>query len=322
MLILEHPSQIKELKLSHVFCALGVFDGVHIGHQKIISTIVQAARDKKGASVVITFDKHPYEILNPSIKIPILTLPEIKLIILENLGVDICVMMQFNKAIASIPAETWIKEILWKDMHIESIYLGENSFFGKDQKGDIQLLSDLGKQLGFKVEKLIMSRIDKEQVSSTSIRKFITTGDLASAEKSLARPYSVLGTHITGTGKGKEIGFPTINLDTKNQCLPPNGIYAVLVNPKPFTKTKQIHAIANLGVRPTFHPVPDKTLLEIHLLNENDIKDIGTNVFPIDLLEITFIKKLRDEIKFPNKEELIEQIRKDIAQVKNLFSSL
>lgn len=308
MLVLEHPSQLKPLNLPHIICTLGVFDGVHMGHQKIIGTVAQTARECKGTSAVITFDKHPYNVLNPAMHLCLLTNPAHKLCIIESLGVDICIMMKFDKTISDIPAETWIKEILWNEMHIEAIYLGEDSFFGKDAKGDINLLLQWGRQLGFKVIKMDLLRIEKAPINSTTIRNFIMSGDLLSAQKFLGRPYSIFGTPVKGLGKGKELGFPTINLDTQDQCLPPNGVYAVWVN-------KNLPAVANLGIRPTFGTLEKKSILEVHLLADESIT-ISSH------MEVIFIKKIRDEMRFASTEELSRQIEKDVASAKIVFPSL
>lgn len=304
MLTLDHPSQLKPLNLPHIICAVGVFDGIHLGHQKIISTIVQAKKEFSGTSVVVTFSEHPFSVLNPAIHLPLLTSPEHKLALLDSLDVDVSVMMKFTKEVSSIPAETWINQILWNEMHIKAIYLGSDSFFGKDGKGDINLLAQWGNKLGFKVIKLEPVRIDNIPVSSTTIRNLIIKGDLISAQKFLGRQYSVFGTPIKGTGRGKELGFPTINLDTQNQCLPPNGVYAVRVD-------KNIPAVANLGVSPTFGVKRIKPILEAHLLTKETLA--AKNI------EITFIEKIRDERKFSSAEELKDQIGKDIEKTKEII---
>lgn len=307
MLTLEHPSQIKPLNLPNIICTVGVFDGIHLGHQKIIKTIVYEARKCSGTSVVVTFDRHPFNVLNPKMHIPLLTSPAHKLRLIDQLGVDVCIMMKFDKTIADIPPEAWIKEVLWDQMHISSIYLGENSFFGKDAKGDYQLLLQWGKKLGFKVVKMELLKIDKIQVNSTTIRNLITNGELSSAKNFLGRSYSIFGIPVKGTGRGKILGFPTINLDTQDQCLPPNGVYAVWANNLP--------AIANLGIRPTFGENLIKPILEVHLLANQEISQSNN-------IEVTFIERIRDEMYFKNEKELVIQIEKDIEQTKKLFSSL
>lgn len=308
MLILENPSQLKPLNLPHIICAVGVFDGIHLGHQKIISIIVQTAKECGGTSVVVTFDKHPFSVLNPAIHLPLLTSPEHKLVLLDSLGVDVCVMMKFTKEVSSITAETWINEVLWMEMHIKAIYLSEDSFFGKDAKGDINLLMHWGNKLGFKIVKLEKVRIENVPVSSTFIRNLIIKGDLVSAQKFLGRQYSVFGTPIKGMGRGEKIGFPTINLNTLDQCLPPNGVYAVWVN-------KDIPAVANIGVRPTFGNKQIKPILEVHQLS--------TKPAPLTKnIEVIFKEKIRDEIKFNSVKELADQIGKDIEKTKKIFFAL
>jgi riboflavin kinase/FMN adenylyltransferase len=307
MITLEYLSQIKSLNLQNLHCTLGVFDGVHLGHQKLISYVVNSAKKYNRKSVVITFDKHPYTVINPSVQIPILTIPSFKLSLIEALGIDICIMVKFNKSIASIPAETWIKETLWEGMHIEAIYLGDDTSFGKGQEGNIDMLKKWGKKLGFYVVKLDMARQDKSQISSTSIRNLIQKGDLVVAERLLGRPYSIFGKHIKGRGLGKKIGFPTINLNTNDLCLPPNGIYAVYVD-------KDIPAVANLGISPTIG-LNKKPVLELHMLTEKMPKDNNN-------IEVQFIDKIRNELKFESIPALTEQIKKDIEYAKNAFFPL
>lgn len=316
MLLLENPSQLKFLNLPNILCAIGVFDGIHLGHKKIISAIKQAAKEHNGTSIVVTFDKHPYNILNPSMHIPLLTSKAHKLLLMESLGIDVCIMMEFTKTICDISAETWIKEVLWNQMRIKAIYLGTDSFFGKEAKGDINLLYQWGKKLGFLVVKLDMARIENLPISSTTIRNFIIKGDLVSARKYLGRQYSVFGSPIKGIGKGKELGFPTINLDTQDQCLPPNGVYAVVVSPEPIKKLNiEIPAVANLGISPTFGIKHIKPILEVHLLKNKEGIIYNT-------IEVIFKEKIRDEIRFNTVSELTSQIEKDIAFTKNIFSSL
>lgn len=314
MLVLNHPSQLKPLKIPDIFCTMGVFDGVHLGHKKILKSLINASKNHNGTSVVITFENHPFNILNPKSKTPLLTSPEHKISLLESLGVDICIMMKFNKAIAKTSAEVWIKDIIWGQVSAKSVYLGEDSFFGMEGKGNIYLMSRWGKQLGFNVAKADILRIEKVPVSSTLIRNFILEGDLASTAKFLGRNYSVFGRKVKGKGKGTKLGFPTINLNTKNLCLPPSGVYAVHVKE---AKNCKIHteAVANIGLRPTFGNRNKKPLLEIHILRKNELLDCK-------LLEVIFLGKIRGEQKFRSQQELSHQIGKDIINAKKAFFPL
>lgn len=308
MLTLNSPTEVKPLKLPNIVCALGVFDGLHLGHQRIIEALIHKAKDIKGTSTIITFDKHPYTILNPSYQVPLLTSSSHKLKLLDELGIDVCILTKFNRTTASITAETWIKEILWSQLHINSIYIGEDSFFGKNREGDIDLLRQWGRRLGFGVNTIETTRVDKTPISSTLIRDCIRKGDIELAKRFLGRNYSVLGAVVPGTGRGKELGFPTANLNTKNQCLPSDGVYIAWVK----VNNKISPAVANIGIRPTFTPhqkKQPKPILEVYLLE-------GTNELYNKELEVIFIKKLRNEIKFTEISELTLQIEKDIASVK------
>jgi riboflavin kinase/FMN adenylyltransferase len=314
MRILENPSQLTSLDLPRVICAIGVFDGVHLGHQKLIQTVVQDAKMREGTSVIITFREHPYSLLQPSLHIPVLTLPGHKLRLIEKLGANISILMKFTRDVASMTAETWIKDILWGQMRIDTIYLGEDSLFGSDQCGNADTLIFWGKKLGFKVIPLHLLHNEKEAISSTSIRHMINKGALTEAEKYLGRKYSVVGTHTRGRGKGKELGFPTINLNTSNQCLPPNGIYVVQVNPIiDNIPDKPIPAVANLGVSPTFDLDTRSPLLEVHILEQEKIPSAHC-------LEVAFLKIMRDEKKFRSEKDLSTQIAKDVKEANAYFS--
>ena len=319
MLILNSPSEIKPLKLPHIVCALGVFDGVHLGHQKIIEAVVRNAKGIKGTSTIITFDNHPYTIINPSYHLPLLTSFSHKLQLLDRLSVDVCILIKFNKSVASITAENWIKEVFWRQLHIDSIYMGQDSFFGKDRGGNIDLLHQWGNRLGFRVNIIETVRINKVPVSSTLIRDSICRGDIESTKMFLGRPYSVLGTVVKGKGRGGKLGFPTANLDTENQCLPLNGVYAIWA--RPFEKERRIPGVANIGTRPTFTPhIQEGTVmkeqikptLEVYLLEE-------TNELYNKELEVIFIKRLRDEIRFIKTPELTQQIKKDVTYAKQVL---
>lgn len=308
MQVLNSPSDIKPLKLPNTVCAIGVFDGIHLGHQKIIEAIVHTAKRIKGTSIIITFDKHPYTVLNPSYHPPILTSIPKKLQLLDSLGIDICVQMKFTKSTASITAENWIKEILWNKLHIKSIYIGEDSFFGKGREGNVDFLKQWGTRLGFDVNVIKKIRVNKVPISSTLIRDYICKGDIKNINKLLGRHYSVIGTVTKGKGSGKKLGFPTANFNTGNQCLPQQGVYAVRTR----IADKTVSAVANIGIRPTLTR-SRKPILEVHLLKQPE-----KSLYKQEL-EVTFIKRLRSELKFTDKNQLIQQIEKDIEQAKQIL---
>lgn len=310
MLVFNSPTDIKLMKLKNTTCAIGVFDGIHTGHQKIIGSMVRDTKKNRGTSIIITFDKHPYTALDPSYNIPILTTTDKKLELLDSLGVDVCILMKFNKSTASISAENWIKDILWNKLSIENIYIGEDSFFGKNRQGNIDTLREWGIQLGFNVKVIKKTRIDKVVVSSTSIRDYISNGNIEMAEKLLGRPYSIIGMVIKGKGTGGKLGFPTANFNIGNQCLPPQGVYAV----KAKIGSRTVPAVANIGIRPTLTR-SRKPILEVHLLEH---PPLGKSLYKKEL-EIIFIKRIRDEKKFTNSDLLIQQIEKDVTHAKQIL---
>ena len=246
-------------------------------------------------------------------QLPLLTLPKQKAELIGNQGIDACIMINFNRSIALISAEEWIKNILWKQLHLESIFLGRDSYFGRNQQGNIKLLSQWSKHLGFQVHTVDAMRIEKEPISSTLIRNFIQQGNLNKAKKLLGRQYSVIGTVVPGRGKGRQIGFPTANIVPKNQCLPPSGVYPV------WTKIQQdiVPGIANIGFQPTMQKNKRgkgcSPVLEIHIFDKN-YQLYGQEI------EVGFTTKLRPELKFANISLLTQQIKKDIISAKDILS--
>lgn len=315
MLTLDHPSQIKPLDIHRIICTLGAFDGIHLGHQEIIRTVVNKAKEIKGTSVVITFDRHPHSVLQAGYHLPLLTTPEHKAQLIASFGIDICILMKFNRATASITAEDWIRDILWQQLQINSIYLGRDSFFGRDRKGNISLLQEWSRKLGFKVNVIETVRIDREPVSSTLIRNHVQQGQLETAARFLGRPYSVFGTVISGSGRGREIGFPTANFDLQNECLPPNGVYAVRAR----LAKEILPAVANIGIRPTFlkpeQAAPGNPLLEVFIFNlKQKLYD--------KKLEIIFVQKLREEKRFAGPAALHDQIEKDVIAATKVLAKI
>lgn len=308
MLLFEHPSQIKPLDLPHPVCTVGMYDGIHLGHKKIIKSVVSKAIQSNGTSIVITFRKHPFKVLNSHYHLPILTLPNQKLELLEELGVDVCILMNFNKNISQLTAQNWIKEILWKQIHIKDIFIGRDSYFGKGKKGTEKLLKQYGKELGFNTHIVNTVRKDKEPISSTIIRNYLFEGKISKAKQMLGRDYSVIGKVVKGSGKGRKLGFPTANLEQTEQCLPKKGVYAVKV----ILNGKIINAVANIGERPTIHKKKRKLVLEVHLFKKNlELYD--------KTIEVIFIKRLRNELEFENTSLLTAQIKKDVVKTRNIL---
>lgn len=297
---------IKELtrKIRYPVATIGMFDGVHRGHQKIIECIRHYALARKGESVVITFDRHPKSIIEnrpPSF----ITSLQHRLALLERQGVDHTIILQFDQKFAQMTAEDFIREILVDWLGVRCIVLGFNCHFGKDREGDITLVRKLADKYGFEVYGCPPVIYRGQVISSTAIRKAILEGELEKAEAMLGRPVSVLGTVVKKSGRGRILGYPTANLDLHHEVRPPRGVYGTKVR-----WAEQEHlALTNIGLRPTFAPEPftseDETLeIEVHIL------DFQGSLYG-QTLEVQILFKIRDEMTFQTVDELKAQIQRD-----------
>lgn len=296
---------------SDISIALGVFDGVHLGHQKVIKSAVDFNKNKT-VSVVATFDPIPSSILKKGpIKRILTSLPH-KEIILEQLGIDCLLVIEFNHAMAELSPEEFVENLINKSNHqIKHIAVGEKWLFGKNREGDVHNLVQLGKQHNFNVTAVPSFYIGNEMVSSTKIRKSIEQGDFSSATKYLGRPYTVLGQVVDGRKLGRTIGYPTANLKVWNEVLPPEGVYGVKVN----YGNKSYHGVANLGRRPTIESDQGKRLLEVHIL------DFDKTIYG-ELLEVTFLNFIRNELTFSSTDELVTQIETDINEFMSFIETI
>ena len=291
-------NQIKKFNKSVV--ALGVFDGVHLAHRRILKETVRIARRIKATSIVITFWPHPQG------EDSLYSL-EHRLRLISQLGIDVCIVIRFNKAFSRIAPEKFIKQILVKKLRACYIFVGRNFRFGEGARGDFRILNRLSCLYNFKVKVFNVMKIDHRPVSSTYIRRLITKGNLNKAKKLLCQPVSILGTVIRGISLGKKLGFPTANINPHHEVLPPSAVYAVNI----IFDNKILNGLCYIGTKPTFRAQSSKNI-EVYIFNFN--KDIyGRN------LEIQFIKKLRKEKKFTCGNALAEQIKKDISKSQKVF---
>lgn len=283
-----------------VFLAIGVFDGVHLGHQAVIGEAVKDAREEGGSAVVVTFDPHPQRILRPEAAPRILTSTPHKLQLLRQLGIAHTLLVKFDATFAATSPETFIRELSGASKPLGGICVGQQWSFGKNRVGNLDLLRLLGNELGFKVTGVPEVEENGMPVSSTLIRQAVCDGDLALASRLLGRPYGILGRVEHGEQLGAQLGFPTANLSAHSEQFPPDGVYAVKAI---LPEGTPLPAVANIGFRPTVGG--KKRLLEVHIPN-----------FSGDLygqeIEAIFGEKLRGEIKFDSLEALKEQIAKDV----------
>jgi len=283
--------------------ALGVFDGIHLGHRIILKAAVDKARRIKGTGMVVTFWPDPHREKS-------LYSLEHRLRLMESIGIEVCIVINFNKKFSRIPAENFIRDILVHKIGAQYIYVGRNFRFGKQAKGDFKTLSKLSNIYSFQLKLFDIIKINNQPVSSTYIRRLITRGKLRAAGKLLSRPVSVLGTVIRGTSLAGRSGFPTANINPHHEVLPLSGVYAVLA----IFNNKKFKGVCYIGTKPTFKHQKQKHI-EAYIFN------FKKNIYG-KYLEIQFIKKIRNERKFNSPQSLVRQIKKDIAQTRKIFSSL
>ena len=289
-----------------VSMAIGVFDGVHLGHQQIIRQTVADARGHDAISLVVTFDKHPNAIVAPDKTPPQIFSRSQKLRAIESLGVDALLEIPFDKNFSEKSGETFIRELARDLGKIHSVCVGADFVFGHKRSGNVALLKTLGAELFFQVHGLAAVSLDGQVVSSTRIREAIRAGNFDAASQMLGRPYAICGRIIEGDRLGRQFGFPTANLDATNLILPPNGVYAASTKLK-----EQFYRVAlNIGLRPTVAAAQPQLRVEAHLL------DFSGNLYGAEL-ELELDGKLRDEQKFSSPTELREQIARDVAAVRS-----
>jgi riboflavin kinase/FMN adenylyltransferase len=281
---------------------VGTFDGVHAGHRAIIDTVVAKANERGGRSVLVTFDPHPRNIINPGDDgIKLLTTLEERCEILEELGIDRMIVIPFDRDFSLLSSEEFIRDIIHKKIGVSEFVIGYDHHFGRNREGTIETIEKLGTELGFDSYVVSKHEVGEKTVSSTAIRNAISEdGNIEQATDFLQRPYRLNGTVVHGDKRGKAIGFPTANIKPEhvNKIIPKEGVYAVKVR----INGDWFNGMMNIGTRPTFDG--EQQTLEVHLFNfETDI--YGKEV------QVRFFKRIRDEKKFNGKEELIEQLKED-----------
>lgn len=286
---------------------LGVFDGVHVGHRYLLRECMRLAEEKAGESVVITFRTHPRAIIAGRAP-KLITSIEHRLRLFEEIGIDHCLVLTFDDELRQTPAATFARRVFDEIIRAETVILGHNCRFGKNQEGSADWLIEHRAEFRFDAKKAREVRLGDDHVSSTDIRNAILEGDLERASSMLGRPFSIFGTVVHGDGRGRTIGIPTANLDLHHELRPPRGVYGCRVD----HAGKRYFGLMNIGVRPTFdgaggeaweeRDLGDK--VEVHLLN------FAGDLYGKDL-EVMFIQRLRGEKKFASAEELVAQIHRD-----------
>ncbi|MGC1977108.1 MAG: bifunctional riboflavin kinase/FAD synthetase, partial [Candidatus Sulfotelmatobacter sp.] len=288
--------------------SVGNFDGVHRAHAHVLGEIVREARRREAKAVAVTFEPHPARILRPDSGLKLLTpLPE-KLRLLETTGIDAVLVLSFGRDLSLMTPRQFAERILKKKLHAIEVHEGFNFRFGHKAGGDVNVLAQLGQELGFEVEVYPEQTLRGEPVSSSHIRKLIGEGRVSRARHLLARPFCILGAPGRGRGLGSKYTVPTINLARYEELVPKDGVYITCTR----VGAEQFDSVTNVGNRPTFGV--DSFAVETHLLNFHPIE-----LTPESEVEICFLNRVRDEIKFPSVEALREQIALDVKKARRYF---
>lgn len=302
------PQRLKAGR-SPIFLAAGFFDGLHRGHRRVIDAMIQSARDCHGQAWVLTFDPHPLRVLGARMSPPLLTATAHKLRVLSRLDLDGCLVMRFTPALAACSPEQFVARLCRNIPALTAIFVGRNWRFGNRGAGNAQRLAELGRTFGFDVHVVRPVLRHRLPVSSTRIREEVRAGNLSEARALLGRPFSVLGTVVSGRTLGRTLGFPTANLKTRNEALPPDGVYAVFAA----VRGRCHRAVLNLGRRPTVRQGGElRPVLELHLL------DFKRNLYG-DAIEVFFVRRLREERRFDTTGLLRNQIARDVQRARTVL---
>lgn len=308
--VIHFPEDPRPLNWRSPVLALGNFDGLHRGHVKIIERIQRGAGERGGTSVVLTFDPHPPRVLRPDKAPPLLMTKPQKLDALARAGVQGAAVVRFTREMSQWEPEHFVRAVLVDWLRVAEVWVGADFLFGRERSGNFNLLRTLGAQYGFRAEKIDPIRYKDFVVSSTRIRRLVSEGRVDEAGALLGHHYAIDGIVVEGAKRGREIGFPTANLKTENDLIPPNGVYATVV-----TMDGQVMAsVTNVGQRPTFGDNL-ATTIESHIIGKS-LDLYGRN------LKLAFVQRLRDERKFPDLEALQEQIAADVRRATRLFDRL
>ncbi len=279
---------------------VGVFDGVHLGHFAVLRRVVERAAERGLGPAVVTFAAHPKELLTGHAP-PTVTSLEHRLLLFRRIGLETALVLDFGPEIRDLPAEGFVRRILVEGLGARGLVLGFDSKFGRGREGTVKSLRPLARSLGLDLEAVGPLRLQGRALSSTAVREAVSLGELERAAAMLGRPVSLLGTVVRGDGRGRELGFPTANLDLHHELKPPPGVYAALARIR--GREGLLPAAVNVGVRPTFNE--GEPGVEVHLLEG------GGDLYERDL-EVFFLERLRGEERFPDPEALAAQIRRDV----------
>lgn len=304
---MKHYQSLEEVSLQNSWLTIGVFDGVHRGHQEILRRLADGAHANGIPAVVLTFDPHPASVLGRG-EIGLLTLPDERAELLASMNVDVVITERFTKELSAVTAFDFMLR-LTRHLGLKHLLIGYDFALGKGREGNAPRLTDIGRELGYSVQ--VVSALSDESgvISSTEIRKLVSVGNVSEAAELMGHPYSLQGPVIRGDGRGKKIGVPTANIDyPREKIVPARGIYAGWAT---MDGEKHIAALS-IGVNPTFTPEKQTSSLEAYIL------DFDEDIYGKDL-KIDFVARLRNELKFDSVKALVEQIWKDVEETRRIL---
>jgi riboflavin kinase/FMN adenylyltransferase len=310
MQVIHYPTDPRPARWHQPVLALGNFDGMHRGHLKIIERVRRGAEERNATAVAMTFDPHPSKIVRPDKAPPLLMTHDQKLEALARAGMHGVAIIRFTPELAQWDPETFVRTVLVEWLHVAEVWVGANFLFGHDRSGNFSSLRSLGARYGFRAEKIDPVRYKDFVVSSTRIRRLVTEGRVDEAGALLGRLYMIEGSVVQGRKRGKGLGFPTANICTVNELIPPRGVYATAM----IVEGIAYPAMTNIGVRPTFEDA-EEDVIEAHVLDFD--KDLyGAKV------RLAFVQRLRDEKKFEGVDALRAQIEADREKARDLFDRM
>lgn len=305
---MRHYRSLQDVSLQTSWLTIGVFDGVHRGHQEILKVLTAGARDNREPAVVLTFHPHPAVTLGGRADLKLLSMPEERADLLTAYGVDVVITHPFDRELSNTTAYDFMA-LLRKQLGLKHLVLGYDAALGKGREGNAERLTEIGRELGYTVEVVPALGDESGVISSTEIRKLVEIGDVSEARQLLGHPYGLHGPVIHGDGRGRTINTPTANIDYSHEKLiPANGVYACWA----YLESMKYRAAVNVGFNPTFTPDKKTANVEAYLL------DFESEIYGRDV-KIEFIKRLRDELKFSSVDALIKQIDVDVADTREIL---
>jgi len=286
---------------------LGVFDGLHLGHQLIMKTVVERARATNAVPTVITFEPHPRAVLHPESAPPLLQTLDQKIEAMGVLGIEQTIVIHFDQAFSQIRAEDFLRDVVVDRLQAKEVFLGRGFFFGHNREGNIDLLRRVSEQLGFVADEVPEVRLHGKRIGSTRIRELLLAGHVNLARRMLGRPYGVEGPVVRGAARGAHLGFPTANIQPRNRVIPCAGVYVTATS----IEGQWHRSVTNIGLRPTFGDLTEPSV-ETHVMNWSG------NLYA-DVLRVRFLHRLRDEKKFASIDELKSQIARDVEGAHRYF---